>query len=43
MGEEGLGLVWRALAGCGGPELGVRSFRYGYEGHQMFGNGLGWV
>ena len=39
------GMIWvrRALAGCGGPELGVKSFRCGYEGHQMCENRLGWV
>ena len=37
------GLVWvcRALVGCGGPEMSVRSFRCGYEGHRTCGNGLG--
>ena len=40
---EGLIWMWRALVGCGGPEMGVRCFRYGYEGHQTRGNGLGWV
>ena len=28
MSVEGLGLVVRALGGCGGPKMGVRGFRW---------------
>ena len=42
LGEESLGLGWRALSGCKGPKnsLGVKD---GYGGFNMGVNGLDWV
>ena len=42
LGEESLGLGWRALSGCKGPKnsLGIKD---GYGGFNMGVKGLDWV